>query len=455
VSTHTFVREGEYPYSAATVFDWYSRPGAFERLNAPWRPVSIVHSSGGIEDGSEVLIKVPVIGPFSIPWRLRHRDFVAGVQFVDEQVTGPFKSWRHIHKVIAINERSCRFRDEITFELPPLFSLGKGFLLRDLDRLFRYRHNVLGADLALHSRWAEQPRKSILVSGSSGFVGSALTTFLTTAGDTVIRLVRRAPKSPQERYWDPQQRLLDPSVFDGIDVVIHLGGEDISRGRWTAEKKSRIRESRVLSTTLLSQTIAKLTKPPGVVIMASAVGYYGDTGNKVVDESSTRGKGFLSDTSEAWEGASQVLLDAPLRLVNLRIGTVLSPRGGALKKMIPPFLAFVGGPLGSGAQYMSWIALQDLLGIFEHAIYSSTLRGPVNAVSPRAVTNSEFTKALARALHRPALLRAPAAALRAILGEMADALLLASSRVMPLQLIKDGYQFLYPELDAALRGELG
>jgi uncharacterized protein (TIGR01777 family) len=248
---------------------------------------------------------------------------------------------------------------------------------------------------------------------------------------------------------------LDPSVFEGIDVVIHLGGEEIASGRWSASKKARIKESRVASTGLLCSTLAKLPRPPRVAIMASAIGYYGDTGATEVDESGPRGDGFLSETGWEWEAASLPLRDSATRLVTMRIGTVLTARGGALKKMLPAFLAGVGGPLGRGSQFMSWISLQDLLGAFEHAIHSESLAGIVNAVSPNPVTNYEFVKSLGNALRRPTVLPLPGFVLRTLFGELADAVLLASTRVAPNALRKDGYTFLHSNLKEALQFECG
>jgi uncharacterized protein (TIGR01777 family) len=451
----TFVKESILPYAAATVFDWHARPGAFERLNAPWKPVKVLQSSGGIENGSEVVIKVPILGSCGVTWKFRHRDYVPGKQFTDEQIAGPFKKWRHIHSVIPAGDAQCTLRDEITYELPTV-ATPLGFLfVRELRRLFQYRHSVLAHDLALHARWASRPRASILVSGSSGLVGSALTSFLTTAGHSVIRLVRRQPTSPLERAWNPLGGELDPSVFEGIDVVIHLGGDDIASGRWTAAKKARIRDSRVASTSLLCSTIAKLPRPPRVTIMASAIGYYGDTGATEVDENGPLGHGFLPDTCREWEAASSPLRESDTRLVTMRIGTVLTSRGGALKKMLPAFLAGVGGPLGQGSQFMSWISLQDLLGIFEHAIHSDTLDGTVNAVSPNPTTNYDFVKALSSVLRRPTVLPLPGFALRILFGELADAALLASTRVVPTALRNDGYSFLQSDLKEVLRFECG
>lgn len=225
--------------------------------------------------------------------------------------------------------------------------------------------------------------------------------------------------------------------------------------RWSAEYKREILESRTQSSSLLCKTILQLSRKPEAVLMASATGFYGDTGERIVDESSSVGAGFLAETCAAWESSSLDALRDSTRLVHLRIGTVLNAAGGALKKMLPAFTFGLGGALGSGNQYMSWIALEDLLGVVEHAIYTTSMRGAFNAVAPESVTNNEFTKTLGRILCRPTVMRVPAVALRSIFGEVADAALLASSRVVPTRLLESRYQFLYPRLEDALRAECG
>ena len=447
--------ESVLPYSPLEVFAWHTRPGAFERFNPPWRPVQIVKAPSSLRDGSQVEIKVPLLGPLGIPWKLTHRDYRENEQFCDEQITGPFRSWRHYHKFIAAPDQSCRMRDEIHFAMPYGMGLGTLFVARELSRLFRYRHMILESDMELHTRFKDAPRKTILVSGSSGFVGSALCAFLSTAGHNVIRLVRRPSQSSTERSWNPDSQTLDPYVFDGVDVLIHLGGESLVGHRWTPEYKRRIVESRTQSSALLCKTIANLERKPEVVIMASAIGYYGDTGETPVDERSPAGTGFLADTCKAWEASAQDNLHDATRLVHIRIGTVLNAAGGALKQMLPIFKLAAGGVLGSGRQFMSWIALQDLLGIFEHAIYTSSMRGAFNAVAPEPVTNREFTKTLGKVLHRPTIAPTPAFVLRLAFGEMADAVLLASSRVSPRALVDSGYIYTLPNLEEALRCECG
>ncbi len=455
MNTPTFCWESVLPHSPAEVFAWHTRVGAFERFNPPWRPVQVIQAPTSLRDGSQVHIKVPLLGPVGISWKLIHREYREQEQFCDEQVRGPFRSWKHYHQFIAEPDQSCRMRDEIRFALPYGMSFAKPFVQRELLRLFRYRHMILKNDLQLHARFKDAPRKTVLISGASGFIGSALCAFLSTAGHTVIRLVRRPSQSPLERSWDPERDALDPSVFAGVDALIHLGGESIVGHRWTPDYKRRIIESRTKSSALLCRTVAQLERKPEVVLMASAVGYYGDTGDTLVDERSPAGSGFLPDTCKAWEASARDNLVGTTRLVHIRIGTVLNAAGGALKQMLPIFKLGAGGVLGSGRQYMSWIALQDLLGIFEHTIYTPSMHGPFNAVAPEPVTNREFTKTLGKVLRRFTVAPTPAPVLRLLFGEVADAVLLASSRVAPRALREAGYQHILPNLEEALRFECG
>jgi uncharacterized protein (TIGR01777 family) len=248
---------------------------------------------------------------------------------------------------------------------------------------------------------------------------------------------------------------VDTAGLEGLDAAVHLAGENLATGRWTAEKKARIRESRVNGTRFLCEALVRLAQPPKALMCASAIGYYGDRGEAILREDSPAGSGFLAEVCRAWEGAAAAAVQQGIRVVHLRIGVVLSPAGGALAKMLTPFKMGLGGKIGSGQQYMSWIALDDLLGIIHHALTSDTLQGPVNAVAPQPVTNVEFTTTLGRVLARPTLLPMPAFAARLAFGEMAQELLLASTRVVPASLLASGYGFRYPELEGALRHLLG
>ena len=292
----------------------------------------------------------------------------------------------------------------------------------------------------------------ILISGSSGLVGSALAQSLKRQGHEVLRLVRATPKdNASEVFWNPEEGTLEPENLEGLDGVVHLAGESIAEGRWTDEKKRRIRESRLKGTTLLSVTLAKLKRKPEVLVAASAVGFYGSRGGEILDEQSASGADFLAEVCREWELSTQAAAQAGVRVVNLRFGVILSGEGGALPKMLFPFRMGVGGKLGSGEQYLSWIALDDAVGAIEHALHTTRLRGAVNAVAPEAVTNREFTKTLGRVLSRPTIFPVPAFAARLLFGEMADATLLASQRVEPARLKESGFAFRYPELEGALR----
>lgn len=295
----------------------------------------------------------------------------------------------------------------------------------------------------------------VLVTGSSGLIGSALTAFLTARGHGVTRLVRSASAGKDSIRWDPETGSLDAAQLEGIDAAVHLAGESIAAKRWSDAQKARILQSRVQTTKLLCDRIAQLGRAPEALVCASAIGYYGDRGEEILDETSASGRGFLSEVCRQWEAAAEPAVQRGIRVVWLRLGVVLSPLGGALAKMLPVFRMGLGGKIGSGRQYMSWISLDDVVGAFNHALTNDQLAGPVNAVAPTPVTNSEFTRLLGRVLHRPALFPLPAPAARLAMGEMADELLLASARVKPARLLATGYTFEHSDLESALRHLLG
>jgi uncharacterized protein (TIGR01777 family) len=296
---------------------------------------------------------------------------------------------------------------------------------------------------------------NILVTGASGLIGQALIPVLTTGGHRVTCLVRFKPRGGESLvYWNPAAGDIDAAKLEGFDAVVHLAGEPIT-GRWNATKKTAIRESRVKGTRLLCETLARLSKRPRVLVAASANGYYGDRGDEVLREESGAGSLFLSQVCQEWEAEAERAAESGIRVVNLRFGLVLSRAGGGLAKMLPAFMMGAGGKIGSGKQYMSWIAIDDLLQVILFATTAETLNGPVNAVAPNPVTNLVFTKTLARVIGRPAIFPMPAFAVRLAFGEMGEELLLASTRIQPARLLSAGYQFRFPELEGALRHLLG
>jgi uncharacterized protein len=292
----------------------------------------------------------------------------------------------------------------------------------------------------------------IAVSGASGLIGRALVQELTRQGHQVSRMVRR-PAARGEISWDPAGGILDPADLEGANAVVHLAGENVG-ARWTASRKQRIRNSRVTGTRLLSEVIARLRSPPRVLVSASAIGIYGNRGDEILTEASPPGdpdRDFLVSVSREWEAAAEPARTAVSRVVHPRFGVVLSPTGGALQKMLPAFRLGLGGRIGSGLQWISWISLDDAVGVIVHALSSDIVQGPVNATAPVPLTNREFIRILGRVLRRPTLFPMPAAVLRLALGEMAKGTLLSSARVVPTQLLRSGYRFQHSDLESALR----
>ncbi|HEX2100273.1 MAG TPA: TIGR01777 family oxidoreductase [Candidatus Synoicihabitans sp.] len=438
--------------SAAEVFAWHERPGAFERLQPPWERVELLTPHGGIAVGTEVALRHRV-GPWWIPWRVRHEEYAEGRQFRDVQVRGPFATWRHLHEFIPEGPGHCVLRDTIEYELPAparALALG-GAIRRRLERVFRYRHELTKADL-------EQPpamHGTVLVSGASGLIGRALVPYLRTQGWDVLRLVRRSARAADEVRWAPERQELAWPRERRIDAVIHLAGAGVAEGRWTPTRKAEILRSRVEGTRTLVRAMLHADVRPQVIVSASGTGFYGDSGETEVDERAGPGSDFLATVCQAWEGELAAAEAANVRVVALRTGVVLSPAGGALAKMLPAFRLGLGGRLGHGRQWLSWISLDDWLDVCRAALTNPKLRGACNATAPAPVRQSEFATTLAKVLDRPALLAVPAPVLRLALGELADRALLTSTRAVPAALVQSGHRFRDPVLEVALRRLLG
>jgi len=421
------------------VYAWHGRPGAIRRLMPPWQPISVGQEADSLGSGRAVLRL-----PGGVRWVAQHSSADPPHGFVDELVSLPLH-WRHTHGFEAVDDTTTRLTDTVETPVPGSFLL----------QTFRYRHDQLAGDLAAHGRAARGggPR-TVAVTGSSGLVGSALCAYLSTGGDRVIRLVRRAPQGPDERTWSPQSP--DPDALVGVDAVVHLAGASIA-GRFTGAHKELVRDSRVGPTAALARTMATLPDGPRTLICASAIGYYGtDRGDEGLTEESGPGTGFLAGVVGEWEAAAQPASDAGLRVVHVRIGIVQSARGASLKLLRPLFALGLGGPLAPGSQWVSWIGLDDLLDVFGRALTDDGLEGPLNAVAPDPVTNRDYASTLARVLRRPALLPVPAFGPRLLLGtEGAHEMVEASQRVTPARLLDSGHIFRHPTLEACLRHELG
>lgn len=457
---HRFTAETSLPHPVREVFDWHTRPGAIRRLLPPWEPVTVAQEAPDLTEGAEAILRLAG-PPASIAprWVARHTGLEPPHEFTDVQISGPFDSWRHRH-VFDDAEGGTGLRDEVSYQLP-LGSAGElaaGQVQARLRRMFAYRHRQLADDLAAHAA-AGSPPLTVAVAGASGLIGQALTAFLTTGGHRVIRLVRRTPRVPDEVYWDPERASLDPAALRSADAVVNLAGAPIA-GRFTHAHKDAVRRSRILGTGLLARTLVTLRREgtgPRVFVSGSAIGYYGaDRGAERVDEQSGPGTDFLATLVREWEAAAGPAREAGVRVVQVRTGVVQSPAGGMLRYQLPQFLAAAGGRLGPGDQWLSWVSIDDIVGIFHHALTNDEVSGAVNGVAPAPVTNASYTATLAGVLHRPAVLPVPAFAPRLLLGgEGAKLTVLASQNVRPDVLTHTGYRFRQPDLESCLRHVLG
>ena len=419
----------------------------------------VIEEPQAISDGTRAVLQMKA-GPVWVTWVAEHNDCRPGLGFTDVQVKGPFAYWKHVHTFRPAGTGACELVDEVHYRLP-LGCVGQAFggaLVREkLERMFRYRHAITKMDL---EREVAEPKgngrpMTVLVTGATGMVGSALEAFLRMRGHRVLRLTRN-PSRPGDVRWDPSAGELDLARDETIDAVVHLAGENIAGGRWGEARKRRILESRKTGTRLLCETLAARDQRPEVLVSASGANFYATGTTTPQDESSPRGTGFLSDVCEVWEGETAIAERAGIRVVRMRLGVIMSPAGGALTKMLPLFQLGLGGCLGFGVQRMPWIALDDVVDITHRALRDTRYKGPLNVVAPEQVTNARFTEALARTLRRPAVVPAPGFALKLMLGrQMAEETLLADLALAPGKLLSLGYTFRFPKVEGALAYLLG
>ncbi len=428
------------PFPVDEVLAWHGRPGAFSRLLPPWLPLRMIHEPSSLEDGRTV-VRLP--GGLSLVTRLEGSK--AAQRFVEHLVSPPLP-WRHTHEFGAEPGGGTRVIDTVETPLPEVL----------LRQPFRFRHRQLADDLGVQAEMgghASAPL-TVAITGSSGLVGSSLSSLLSTGGHRVIHLVRREARTESERRWDPEAPAVD--LLAGVDAVVHLAGASIG-GRFTAAHKRSIRDSRVIPTANLARLMSTMGEPPSVLVVASAVGYYGaDCGNRWLDEDSPPGDDFLAQVVTDWEAASIPAEEAGIRVVRVRTGIVQSPRGGVLRLLRPLVATGLGGRLGRGDQWLSWIDLDDLTDIYYRAIADRRVAGAINAVAPSPVTNKEYIGTLASVMRRPARLPIPSIGPRLLLGpEGTHQLALASQRVRPAALEPLAHRFRRPVLELCLRHQLG
>jgi len=437
--------------TAKELFAWHAAPGALDRLLPPASGVRVLRRAP-LADGSEVELSLPV-GPFRRRWLARHSEVHNPQGFVDEQVSGPFPAWRHEHRFANVAD-GAQLTDAVTYT-PPGGLLSRAIdvvVARDLRRMFSWRHERTARDLERQRQFRDQPRLTVGISGASGLVAGELIPFLTTAGHTVKPFARRGGDA-ESISWDPQRGRIDEVGIGQCDAIVHLAGASVAK-RWTDAYKAEIRDSRITGTRLIAEAAARQAGKVKTLIIASGVNAYPNGDAECDEETPGPGNGFLSDVVRDWEAAAEPARQAGIRVIHLRIGMVLSPKGGGLAQLLTPAKFGLGGPVAGGEQWLSWIDLDDLIGMIHHALHDSRLVGPVNATAPEPVRQGHFAEVLGRLLARPAIAPFPACAVRLLLGQMGEELLLSSIRVLPRSALKAGFAFRSPDLATALRFQL-
>ncbi|MGZ5470450.1 MAG: TIGR01777 family oxidoreductase, partial [Nitrososphaeraceae archaeon] len=421
-----------------------------------------------INDNDNSIFRIK-LGPITFKWVAKHFGYIHNLQFQDKMIKGPFKKWIHTHSFIPQGPNQCIIEDKIDY-MSRFGKIGSKIIQKRikhyLNQLFLYRSRILVNDTILE-KMTQEKGKSILITGSHGLIGSSLIPLLTNIGrHKITRLVRKVnnnnmslrPGTKKEDkksiFWYPEYDKLDHHELEGFDIIIHLAGENIF-GRWTDIKKQRIFDSRVGSTKLLSESLTKLSNPPSLLICASAIGYYGDRPNEYLTEDSIPGKGFLSEVCQKWEKATKDASEIGIRVVNTRFGVVLTPKGGILQKLLSPFKLGFGITIGNKDQYISWVSIEDVIKSIFYSITNTSIKGPVNVVSPKPVTNLEFSDTLKKIYNPKLSVSINQNIPKLIFGEMSKEVLSTNTNVIPKKLVSTGYKFFNSELEDSLRFLLG
>ena len=457
-----FAHTAKFSADKKQIWDWYNSDGAFRRIMPEWEGIKPINA-GRLVDGEETIFKVK-LGPFRQKWIARHHSVVSGESFADRMIKGPFGAWNHTHTFETDSNGTTSVIDNVEYKLPLHFFTGwsAGFtVLPRMKQMFEFRSVRVANDLKQIQLTKELPRQKILVSGSTGMIGLQLCAFLEAAGHDVHRLLRPSTKLPTDVdsskivVWDDITGKITQGDLNGFDTVIHLAGAGIGDKRWSKKRLKLIRDSRIIPTQNLAKLLAELDHPPTKMLCSSAIGYYGNRGTEVLDESSSSGNDMLAELCRDWENSSNAAKDAGINVVHLRTGIVMSPLGGALAKLLLPAKMGAGGPVGGGKQMQSWISLDDEIYAIHHLMMRADSEGAYNLTAPTPVAQKQFAKTLGRVLRRPAFAPLPGFVIKLLFGKMGQKLVLEGQDVRPNRLLESGFEFTYPELESCLRSCLG
>jgi len=457
-----FSHQAQFNANKKEIWNWYNSDGAFRRIMPEWEGIQPMNA-GRLVDGDETVFKVK-LGPFRQKWVARHHSVVSGESFADRMIKGPFGAWNHNHEFQTEPNGVTSVIDNVEYKLPLHILTGwsAGFtVLPRMKQMFEFRSVRVANDLKQIQATADLPRQRILVSGSTGMIGLQLCAFLEAAGHDVHRLLRSSTKLPTDvdstkivRWNDVSGEILEGNM-NGFDSIIHLAGAGIGDKRWSKKRLKLIRDSRIIPTQNLAKIVSTLDQPPKKILCSSAIGFYGNRGTEVLDESSTTGSDFLADLCAEWENASDVAKDAGINVIHLRTGIVMSPLGGALAKLLLPAKMGAGGPVGGGKQMQSWISLDDEIYAIHHLMMKEDSTGPYNLTAPNPVSQKKFAKTLGKVLRRPAFAPLPGFVIKLLFGQMGKKLVLEGQDVRPKRLLESGFEFTHSELETCLRSCLG